>query len=85
MFGAAAGELVLGAAVGGVVAEAAVAEAAGADGVSTVDLRSSLAISDYVPIPVTIIRFVRPLPVVTRKPSTKSPTQSVAVALENCV
>ncbi len=37
MFGAAAGELVLGAAVGGVAAAAVVAEAAGADGVSTSD------------------------------------------------
>ena len=43
MFGAAAGELVLGAAVGGVAAEAVVAEAAGADGVSTSDWHLKVA------------------------------------------
>jgi hypothetical protein len=48
VLGAAAGELVLGAAVGGVVAEAVVAEAvvaeaAGADGVSTSDWHLKVA------------------------------------------
>jgi hypothetical protein len=43
VFGAVGAELVLGAAVGGVVAEAVVAEAAGADGVSTSDWHLKVA------------------------------------------